>query len=125
MKKRILVSLIMVISLLLWGGGIGYAKVTGRCDNCHTMHNSQNGADVASSPSRFLLKGGCMGCHSHASETQTYNLGTSTVPVVNYTGGEPATYLAGGNFYWVQTEGGTDMSDAKGHNVFASNPSIH
>ncbi|MDL1967401.1 MAG: hypothetical protein LWW97_02345 [Deltaproteobacteria bacterium] len=115
-KKLLLWSLLMVISLLLWGEGIGNAAVTGRCDNCHTMHNSQDGSDLyASGPYDHLLVGGCVGCHSSSTEEQTYNLGTSTVPVVNYTGGEPSTYLAGGNFWWVATAGGND--DTKGHNV--------
>ena len=115
-KKLLLCSLVMVICLLLWGGGTGYTKVTGRCDNCHTMHNSQGGADLYATPYATLLKGDCVVCHSHGSETQSYALGTSTVPVVNYTGGVPATYLAGGNFYWVATAGGA--TDAKGHNVY-------
>lgn len=116
-KKLLSWSLAMVISLLLWGGGIGYAKVTGRCDGCHTMHNSQGGAVLyASGPYEHLLAGDCVGCHSSSDSSTTYALGTSTVPVVNYTGGVPATYLAGGNFYWVATAGGAD--DAKGHNVY-------
>lgn len=113
-KKILSWSLIIVIFLLCGGGGIGYAKVTGVCSNCHTMHNSQDGADITTGPNNFLLVGGCVGCHSHPTETQTYSLDTSTVPIVN-TGIEPATYLAGGNFYWVADSGGND--DAKGHNV--------
>ena len=115
-KKILSWSLAMAISLLLCGGGIAYAKVTGVCSNCHTMHSSQGGADLdVLGPYATLLKGDCVGCHSHVSETQTYSLGTSTVPVVNYTGGgEPLEYLSGGNFYWVAQTGG----DAKGHNVY-------
>ena len=118
MKKTFLsLTVLLVISLLLWGGETSYAKVTGRCDGCHTMHNSQNGADINLVPYEvLLLKDGCVGCHSHGTETQTYSLGTSTVPVVNFTGGDPTTsHLAGGNFYWVATTGGGD--DTKGHNV--------
>lgn len=119
MKKRILVSLVMVISLLVWGGGISYAKVTGVCSNCHTMHNSQNGADLQASEYDHLLVGDCVGCHSHVSAI-TYDIGTgaskSTVPVVYTTSSAPATYLAGGNFYWVADDGNDD--DAKGHNVY-------
>jgi len=36
--------------------------------------------------------------------------------VVLYTGGEPSSYLAGGNFWWVSPDG--DADDTKGHNVF-------
>jgi predicted CXXCH cytochrome family protein len=39
---------------------------------------------------------------------------------VLYTGGEPGTYLAGGNFYWVKEGLGGD--DTKGHNVFLGEP---
>ena len=115
-KKILSWSLAMAISLLLLcGGGIGYAKVTGVCSNCHTMHNSQGGVELdVLGPYQTLLKGGCIGCHSHGTESQSYSLGTSTVPVVNYTGGaEPTSWLAGGNFYWV-----ADGNDSKGHNVY-------
>jgi len=57
----------------------------------------------------------CVGCHSSSDSSTTYVLGTSTVPVVNFTGGEPTTHLAGGNFYWVADAGGN--RDAAGHNV--------
>ena len=102
--------------------GSAMAKVTGVCANCHTMHNSQGGSDLAGGPRATLLTNSCVGCHSSGDSTTISNEGGCPTPVVNYTGGEPSTYLAGGNFYWVQTEGGLNMSDAKGHNVFASNP---
>jgi len=119
-KKLLSWSLAMVISLLLWGGGIGYAKVTGVCGNCHTMHNSQGGENMIINtdidgtsggthgggyPS--LTRGSCVGCHTGE------NTGTNTTPYVYNTGS--VTYgsdtLAGGNFKWVVTD------DAKGHNV--------
>jgi predicted CXXCH cytochrome family protein len=119
MKKRILVSLVMVISLLLWGGGIGYAKVTGVCGNCHTMHNSQGGAHMMLNTTidgtggtggggySSLTRGSCVGCHTGE------NTGSNITPYVYNTGS--VTYgtdtLAGGNFKWVVTD------DAKGHNV--------
>ena len=117
MKKSIITLAVMLAAtaLVVVFCGSAMAKVTGRCDNCHTMHNSQHGSDLYTEPYDVLLKGDCVGCHSSATATQTYLLGTSTVPVVNYTGGIPGTYLAGGNFYWVATLGGGD--DAKGHNV--------
>ena len=115
-KKILSWSLAMAISLLLCGGGIGYAKVTGVCSNCHTMHSSQGGADLHGvlGPYATLLTNDCIGCHSHGTETQSYSMGTSTVPVVNYTGSaEPFEWLAGGNFFWV-----ADGNDSKGHNVY-------
>ena len=92
------------------------AKVTGVCSDCHTMHNSQSGDLVATGgPLATLLTNDCVGCHSSGDSSTTYALGTSTVPVVNYTGGAPIKYLAGGNFYWVADSGGNN--NAKGHNV--------
>ena len=118
-KKLLLCSLVMAISLLLWGGGIGYAKVAGVCGNCHTMHNSQGGAnmminttiDGSGGPDGggypALTRGTCVGCHTGE------NTGSNITPFVYNTGS--VTYgtdtLAGGNFKWVVTD------DATGHNV--------
>ncbi|MCK5509632.1 MAG: hypothetical protein KAI50_14050 [Desulfobacterales bacterium] len=115
MKKTIAsLTVILVISLLLWGVETSFAKVTGRCDGCHTMHNSQDGADLNVLPAGILLlKDGCVGCHSHLTETQTYTLGTSTVPVVNSGVNPESSHLAAGNFYWV-----AQGNDAMGHNVY-------
>jgi len=119
-KKLLSWSLAIVISLLLGGGGIAYAKVTGVCANCHTMHNSQNGThmiintDIDGTSGGIhgggypsLLRGSCVGCHTGA------NNGTNTTPYVYNTGivSYGTDTLAGGNFKWVVTD------DAKGHNV--------
>ncbi|MEA2084613.1 MAG: cytochrome c3 family protein [Thermodesulfobacteriota bacterium] len=104
------------LALLLIPPCQSLAKVTGQCANCHTMHNSQNGSDLSAEPNNTLLTSTCVGCHSSNTSSTTYSLGGCTVPVVNYTGGAPANYLAGGNFYWVADGGGND--DTKGHNVF-------
>ena len=106
-KKILSWSLAMTISLFLCGGGIAYAKVTGPCADCHTMHNSQHNVAIDSSgPNPYLTKGGCVGCHTGT------NIGGST-PFVFST--IPPTYggntLAGGNFYWATQNGAT------GHNV--------
>ncbi len=95
------------------------AKVSGECANCHTMHTSQSGGvpagwDLAGGPRRSLIANSCVGCHSDTS-SPVKQLGASRVPVVFITGGEPADYLAGGNFWWVATGKGAD--DTKGHNV--------
>jgi len=118
-KKLLSWSLAIAISLLFGGGGIAYAKVTGMCANCHTMHNSQGntnmminteidgtgGYDGGGFPS--LTRGSCVGCHTGEND------GTNTTPYVYNIG--TVTYgtdtLAGGNFKWVVTD------DAKGHNV--------
>ncbi len=88
------------------------AKVTGVCSNCHTMHNSQNGAAVdGSGPNGSLLSSNCVGCHSSSSGDTIIN----NTPIVYNTGGYPAEPLAGGNFYWV-AQGAT--YDGYGHNVY-------
>jgi hypothetical protein len=98
------------------------AKVTGNCNYCHTMHNSQNGQPMAKSyasgglvdnprPNEALLLNDCIGCH--------FNLGTTTIdshgtPIVLNTSA-PGSPLAGGNFYHVADGlGGTYNT---GHNV--------
>lgn len=107
----VLMVLIVVISISISTQTV--ARVSGRCDNCHTMHNSQDGESMFSEPSDTLLKGECIACHSSSESSTTYMLGTSKVPVVNSTGGNPVDYLAGGNFFWVNRG-----HDAKGHNVY-------
>ncbi len=104
------------------------AAVKGDCVNCHTMHNSQNGQPVQfrgvelQSAMPTLLLTDCVGCHSNPDSSETiYTLGDSQVPSVFNPGGglqyppngSGNSVLAGGNFYWVATQG-----DAFGHNVF-------
>ena len=74
--KKLLVSIAMVIALLLCGWGIGSASISGVCSNCHTMHNSQNGAGevetysegslstAGTTPQDQLLKASCIACHT-------------------------------------------------------------
>jgi hypothetical protein len=107
------------------------AAVKGLCSNCHTMHNSQEGAFVAytrdSSGQKvfreqafgMLLKTDCIGCHSHAGAETIVGIADSTVPVVlNLTeptyppDGSTTSTLAGGNFHWIVNGG-----DPYGHNV--------
>ncbi|MEA2084012.1 MAG: cytochrome c3 family protein [Thermodesulfobacteriota bacterium] len=119
--KAALISTAAAVPLVLASPQDASAKVTGKCYNCHTMHNSQGTNPMVSGgggPISSLLINSCVGCHSSAGSSTTYVLGDSTVPVVNYIGsGEPTEYLAGGNFYWVK-EGNTNAADSKGHNVF-------
>ena len=121
MKSKSLLVTIVFLGVILFSVSMAMAKVKGVCSNCHTMHASQSpwpgewGADIEGNPVKRLLANTCVGCHSHDGAT-TYTLGSGasacTVPVVNTTGSEPSTYLAGGNFYWV-----AHGIDAKGHNV--------
>ena len=92
------------------------AKVSGTCANCHTMHNSQGGADMATfggetGPNNALTRGSCVGCHSNTTSETIKELGSSRIPVV-YNTVPPVNELAGGNFYWVKSKG-----DEYGHNV--------
>lgn len=91
----------------------GMAQVQGQCSNCHTMHNSQNGAPMTFTGTttvyRALTRGDCVGCHTGTSAT---DLVGNNIPKVNHTS-EPSETLAGGSFYWV----GTGATDNKGHNV--------
>ena len=102
----------------------------GLCADCHTMHNSQQGAPVAfvfdssgqkvlqEAPFKKLLKTDCIGCHSHPGSETIVSLGESQVPIVfNLTqptyppDGSSSSTLAGGNFYWVL------QANQHGHNV--------
>ncbi len=93
--------------------GAAYARVSGQCSNCHTMHNSQDG-DVfpgnTATPNEALTIGDCQGCHTGANSGAV-----GSVPMVQ--GTAAPTYgtntLAGGSFWWVSQTGG----DATGHNV--------
>lgn len=107
LNKNLLTALAVSATLLL--PTVVMAKVSGQCGNCHTMHNSQDGVSVTTSgtPNGVLLNTGCIGCHSGT------NSGTTTVPYVFDTTGDPTgTTLAGGNFYWV-----ANIADNRGHNV--------
>ncbi len=120
---KIIKAILITFLVLTFASGVAMAKVTGRCDNCHTMHNSQNGNAMVFSgqtgPIQLLVRGNCLGCHGDTSSANTIKqIGNSYVPVV-YNGNEPTGSttdtrpLAGGNFYWV-----ANIGDAKGHNVY-------
>ena len=125
---------IVAILVILTNPARSMAKVTGNCDNCHTMHTSQEGTSEnvkipvnygvggGALPASALTKVDCIGCHSNTgSETIKYvggdpdDPGTSRVPIV-YNIQQPVegTELAGGNFYWVK-----ELGDDRGHNVLA------
>jgi len=128
--------LFSVLTLALsFSSGNATAKVSGVCGNCHTMHNSQDGAVVAYSgagagwaadgtfssgvasetPAGYLLISDCVGCHSSTTADQTIiQLGENRIPIVLNTGGYPSKALAGGNFYQVSQPN----HDGYGHNVY-------
>lgn len=90
------------------------AKVTGVCSNCHTMHNSQNGAhmqylasgETDTNPKGLLLRGTCFGCHGQGTAQNIITNGN--IPQVRHTN---TTDLAGGHFRYLDTD------DNRGHNV--------
>ena len=116
MRKILFAAFIGLVSIGLVSG-VAYA-ITGKCSNCHTMHNSQAGEpmrwDEGEAGLEQLLLGDCIGCHSGDSPIKTID--EADVPVVlqmgnpEFTG--PTYSLAGGDFYWV-----ANGDDAKGHNV--------
>jgi len=134
MIKKIFIALLFATCMLIVHINVN-AKVTGKCANCHTMHNSQNGSAMArqlnssytgfendTTPNAALLISDCLGCHSSTDSNE--DISSVGAPIVFSTSGpqfgfDDGTYkhgLAGGNFYWVRTE------DTKGHNVFSDNP---
>ena len=114
MKKLILFVVVMIALMFTLGVVAANAKVDGQCSNCHTMHNSQDGADVdANGPYNALTKGDCLGCHGQ-SPSGTANI-ISNIPQVLHAGND----LAGGNFAYI-TGGKANVtadSSTAGHNV--------
>ena len=122
--REMLFAAVLALIVLMLSAIPVSAQVTGPCADCHTMHNSQNGTEMATEWDgttaagpfeRLLKRDGCLGCHRG-----TYNSGgdslASTPKVWN--GSDPANTTpnngltsAGGNFYWVVSD------DATGHNV--------
>lgn len=127
MKKTVLTMfLVLLAGMLVYGLATtptADAKVTKQCAVCHTMHNSQNGAVVASGgPYDALLNRGaagktsCWGCHAEGSAV---NVNTTTgAPQIMHTN---ATDLAGGNFGFITGASGktpvTGNTLTVGHNV--------
>ncbi len=95
---------------------LAQASVTGTCANCHTMHNSQDGASLSSQPQNYLLADDCVGCHSSSGTETIVALGSTRIPIVFNTTAYPTQPLAGGNFYKVSLGGASN--DVYGHNVW-------
>ena len=93
------------------------AAISGNCVNCHTIHNSQDGSDMAtyggiSGENPCLTRGGCIGCHAYNTigSNNVVNIEGSRVPQVWHNN---ATDLAAGNFKYIKDN---DV-DNKGHNI--------
>ena len=127
MKKKILTLTIMIAcaAMVATFCGTGYAAVTGVCVNCHTMHNSQGGVEMATFGSETgandaLVRGSCLGCHGQApGGTGTTAHLINDIPQVLHKGD---TNLAGGNFTYIAATGGTTPTTGNtqtaGHNVY-------
>jgi hypothetical protein len=111
MFKAGCLAVLLSAFLVLIPVGYALATVTGACVNCHTMHNSQGGAEMQlkdgeTDPQGNLVRGTCVGCHG-STPAGTDNIVTN-IPQVWHAA---ATDLAGGNFKYVVT------NDTYGHNV--------
>ena len=129
-EKKILWNVVMIISLFLCGGGISNAAISGVCSNCHTMHNSQDGAGEVetyssgtlttggTTPQDQLLKASCIACHTGTSGATNSHDAPIVLHTVNPGGQGAGKTLAGGDFYWVADGlGNLGDADSKGHNV--------
>lgn len=129
MKLRMRLFAVMLGTAALLCVASNVFAVTGACVNCHTMHNSQDGdimrVDDSTGPTPALIKAGsCYGCHGDTDIVNgTWALDDPNAPgrtprvnAQDYgTDGTAGDTLAGGTFYWVDTNG--HNADAKGHNV--------
>jgi len=119
------VSILLLAGLffLIWFSPVVNAKMGGMCNECHTMHNSENGSPVATdlegnpvqTPYPSLLISSCLGCHTSPGNSTIVDMGSWEIPAVNNLI-EPVNSLAGGNFYYVEEE------DSRGHNISQANP---
>ena len=122
-EKKLLWSLVMVISLLLCGGGTGYAAVSGPCSNCHTMHNSQGG-DWATVQPTWAATGGprgalvcnsCLGCHTTDTTDPLDIYGYPFVKSSSASAFTDDSCLAGGFFAHDDNDG--DDNEGYGHSL--------
>lgn len=103
------------------------AGLVGQCSDCHTMHNSEQGAAVArvgtagtitATPIQNLLRMDCIACHAQGTGQRIATLpGGSTVPQVYHD--DPEGDLAAGNYAYISgsKQGHGEPSSRKGHNV--------
>lgn len=122
MKKVLIAS--MAVGVLAALPVIASAAVSGKCDKCHTMHNSQNDSpmtlDGSSSPNQILLRGSCIQCHGGSSTSAVGTNDNMYAPRVYVNSGQGSlndsswTWLPGGYFNLADT----DTTDSNRHNVY-------
>ncbi|MBW2663604.1 MAG: hypothetical protein JRD93_16890 [Deltaproteobacteria bacterium] len=124
MKKKMLTLTIMIacVAMIALFCGTGYAAVTGPCVDCHTMHNSQGGAEMATfgdetGANSALVRGSCMGCHTGTSDPLD---DTTDFPYVNSSTSafSDDLCLAGGFF---PATAGTGNNDDNHHGIGNTN----
>ncbi len=110
LKKLLVVSVFAgVAGFVCFAPAPSFSKATGPCVNCHTMHNSQDGAAVdAGGPYGALTNAnGCVGCHTGT------NGDGKNIPYI-YSVAQDPNETAGGSFYWVENGA---LTEEHGHNV--------
>ncbi len=112
-KSIILNSMVLAVSCLIIvaTGNIAGADVGGSCNDCHTMHYSQNGTVPLEygmeGPYEILLKDDCIGCHTAPDGSTDPRDDTYHTPFVQGTALSDGQCLAGGFF--------TDDTDDENH----------
>lgn len=117
-KLKILV-LISVALVFAFGGSAMAFHGTGLvCNQCHTMHNYEDGAEIDSNgPYPHLLLHAttdlCLTCHME--DATPYSDGTYTAPYVHSGDGSTSIALSGGD-YWSSDQVDATFVGARGHN---------
>jgi hypothetical protein len=125
MQKVVFTCLLMFFVL----SGFAYAKVSGTCSSCHTMHNSQNADGMVldsiapgtdpncttchNEPRAVLLRMNCLGCHGQDPAGASNIIPLDNVPQVAH---KASTDLAAGNYRYV-FQSDPQGDDSHGHNV--------
>lgn len=113
MNKKLVISLFA--GALLLPASAAFAAVSGVCDDCHTMHTSQNATSGGATPQGFLLGAqDCAGCHAYSTSNDAAGLGTGTVAapqVIATTNTNAAGYFVNGAL-------ATAALNAAQHNIF-------
>jgi hypothetical protein len=122
-QRKCVFFLTLILTLTIFSSLIcpyAHSKITGQCVNCHTMHNSQGGEDMATfgptgkpwktdTAQPALLRGTCLGCHGQGTGNKIEIINGSETPQVYHT---DSLDLAGGNFRYI------DDNDNRGHNIY-------
>jgi len=103
----------------------------GRCNACHTIHNSELNAsidEISSLPSQFttgpfLLRApdrssACLNCHGEGTENNSYHVYTEGADLTSNL--VPAQLGPGGDFSWLVVGNVANVKNRRGHNVIAS-----